>query len=165
MVGGGPLEPTLRAQVAAAGVADRFTFVSGAIGPKVICAFDIFALPSAYEGMPYVLLEAAAAGLPTLATAVGGSRSVISHGRNGFVVSNWDAQEFATQLSYMIQNAQLRSEMGRESRKIGKRFTVERMVRETIDVYRTAIERRAPSRAAHGVTERGPSARPGAPHS
>lgn len=141
MVGNGPLESRLRTQAAATGVAERVIFAPGSMGPQVMSAFDIFAMPSAYEGMPYVLLEAAAAGVPTVATAVGGVRSVVEPERNGFIVPNWDAREFSERLSRLIRDEELRSRMGRDAREICKAFTIDRMVRETLCVYGTAIER------------------------
>jgi glycosyltransferase involved in cell wall biosynthesis len=147
MVGDGPLERTLRARASAMGVAERIIFASGSIGPQAMSAFDVFALPSIYEAMPYVLLEAAAAGLPVVTTDVGGSTSVVAPGRNGFVVSNWDRRGFARHLSRLIQDRELRLRMGQESREIGKSFTIDRMIRETIGVYGMAMARRARGRA------------------
>jgi len=151
MVGDGPLESMLRARAMTMGMADRIIFVPGSIGPRAMFAFDVFTLVSAYEGLPYVLLEAAASGLPIVATAVGGSTSVVVPGKNGFVVPNWDGRLFAQQLSRIIQDKELRLRMGRESREISKKFAIQRMVRETVDVYRTAIERRARKQRSYNV--------------
>jgi len=127
-------------------------------------AFDIFVLPSVYEALPYVLLEAAASGLPMVATNVGGSTSLITPGKNGFVVPNWNPQVFAHQLTRIIQDRELRLRMGRESGEISKAFTIQRMVRKTVDVYRTAMQRRTRRRVlsdrAHGSSiESDPSQR------
>jgi glycosyltransferase involved in cell wall biosynthesis len=123
----------------AAGIAHRVVFASGSLGPATMAAFDVFALPSAYEGMPYVALEAARAGLPIVATDVGGIRSIVLPERNGFIVENWDARQFAHSLTRLLESKELRLRMGRESAEIGKAFTVEKMVRETLQVYDKAI--------------------------
>jgi glycosyltransferase involved in cell wall biosynthesis len=143
MVGDGPLESMLRSQALAMGIADRIIFAPGSFGPEVMSAFDIFVLPSAYEAMPYVLLEAAVSGLPIVATAVGGASSVVISEKNGYLVPNWDRGMFAEQLSRIIQDKELRARMGRASLETGKIFTLGRMIRQTTDVYRTGIDRRA----------------------
>lgn len=161
MVGDGPLESSLRARAVAMGVADRIIFASGSLGPPAMSAFDVFALPSAYEGFPYVLLEAAVNGLPIVATTVGGSASAVFPGKNGFLAPNWDRGVFAHHLSCIIRDKELRLRMGRESLEIGKTFTVGRMIRETLDVYRSAIERRARQEVPYNSASAGSSVESG----
>ncbi len=87
LVGRGSLQEETEALVRELGLADsvRFLGVRSDI-PEVMSAADGYVLSSAWEGMPMVLLEAAAAGLPTVATRVGGNHEVVRDGETGFLV-------------------------------------------------------------------------------
>jgi glycosyltransferase involved in cell wall biosynthesis len=79
LVGDGPMREPLRARAEALGVADRVTFHGIVVdAARLLPAFDLFALSSRTEGTPMVLLEAMAAGIPIVATAVGGVPDVVS---------------------------------------------------------------------------------------
>jgi len=91
LVGRGSLQEETEALVGELGLADsvRFLGVRSDI-PEVMSAADGYVLSSAWEGMPMVLLEAAAAGLPTVATRVGGNHEVVRDGETGFLVPPGD---------------------------------------------------------------------------
>ena len=67
VVGSGPLEASLRSLAAGLGIEDRTLWLGERDGASVLPAFDLFAIASRKEGLPYVLLEALAAGLPVVA--------------------------------------------------------------------------------------------------
>jgi glycosyltransferase involved in cell wall biosynthesis len=115
-------------------------------------AFDIFAMPSAYEGMPYVLIEAAAAGLPIVASDVGGARAVIAPGENGAIVRNWDAKEFAAQIARLVADTPLRQKMSAASQQKARDFTIDTMIDQTLAVYDRALSgrRRSPGAGKAG---------------
>lgn len=138
MAGEGPQEAALKAQAAAMGLSAHITWLPGSVGPDAMLAFDLFAMPSAYEAMPYVLLEAAAAGLPIVATRVGGTGATIGEGENGFVVDNWDAGAFAAALARIAGDADLRARMSAASRARAKGFTIDAMTDHTEAVYASA---------------------------
>ena len=140
IAGTGPDLTALRIQVVRLGVADRVTWLDGADG-NAMRTFDIFALPSSYEGMPYVLLEALAAGLPIVATAVGGVRSVIEHGKEGLVTAPGDVEQFAMALSALVADRPLRARCSEFAQAKAAGFTLSRMAKETVAVYRQAIGR------------------------
>lgn len=146
MVGEGPLEAELRA--AAAGLSPPVVFAPGSLGPAAMAAFDIFILPSAYEGMPYVLAEAAAAGLPIVATDVGGARAVISPEVNGLIVPNFDVAVFADALARLIADRDLRARMAAASRAAAARLTIPAMVAATTAIYDRARAGFAPGQSA-----------------
>jgi glycosyltransferase involved in cell wall biosynthesis len=85
IAGEGPLEPELRARARQLGTDVRFLGPRADI-PELMNACDGLLLSSVVEGLPIVLLEAAACGLPCIATAVGGVPEVVVHARTGFVV-------------------------------------------------------------------------------
>ena len=75
-------------------------------------AFDLFALSSRYEGLPYVLLEALAAGLPVVATATSGVELLVDHGRNGMIVPPNCPDAFAAALVDLTSDPQCRVQYG-----------------------------------------------------
>jgi glycosyltransferase involved in cell wall biosynthesis len=139
MIGEGPLEEMLRARAKSAGVDERIVWGPGEIGPVAMSAFDVFAMPSLYEGLPYVLIEAAAAGLPIVASDVGGVRAVVAPGENGAIVGNWDPPAFSAKVSLLVQDRDLRRKMSAASHERARAFTIETMIDQTLAVYERAI--------------------------
>lgn len=135
MVGDGPLRPEMEALTEKLGISSRIRWLGAQNGQRCMPAFDLFVLPSNYEGMPYVVLEAAHAGLPIIATRVSGVASVVRDGENGFTVAIGDVDSMATALDALISNADLRKEFSRTSLSRIQEWTVERMVGDTLRVY------------------------------
>ncbi len=100
--GVGPLRDELVALAAQLGVADRVRFL-GLRGdvPDLMSAADAFCLSSDMEGLPLVLLQAAAAGLPIVATNVAGNPDVVGEGVNGFLPPPGDPEVFAAAMARM----------------------------------------------------------------
>lgn len=87
MLGDGSERPRLEGLAQALGLASHFHFLGEQHDvPAWLAALDCFVLPSRWEGLPIVLLEAMAAGVPVVATAVNGSRELIRHGETGLLV-------------------------------------------------------------------------------
>jgi glycosyltransferase involved in cell wall biosynthesis len=100
----------------------------------------IVTLPSFGEGVPTVLLEAAASGRPIVATDVPGCREVVSHGINGFLVPPNDAESLANALYNLITDAGLRGRMGASGRKlVSERFSNTKINADTLAVYRQVM--------------------------
>jgi len=101
----------------------------------------IACLPSYREGLPKALLEAAACGLPIVATDAVGCREVVRNGANGFLVPVGDVRALADALRTLIFDAGLRRRMGEESRARAEReFRSERVIGETLAVYRSLAD-------------------------
>ena len=117
--------------------------------PAVLSQASIVCLPSVYrEGVPKVLLEAAAAGRALVATDVPGCRDVVRSGVNGLLVPPRDPAALADALGVLVHDPALRSAMGRRSREIAEReYSVETVVTETLGIYRRLLSRAEPSRA------------------
>jgi exopolysaccharide biosynthesis WecB/TagA/CpsF family protein len=108
LVGDGVLKRDLQRQAKAAGVADRVHFLGLMPQPRIakwLQAADLFALSSAYEGMPMALLEAMGCGTPAVVTDVGEVRRVVNSGNNGMVAGSHDAQAFAQAMGLALDNA------------------------------------------------------------
>lgn len=95
---------------------------------------DLFFLPSNYEGLPIVIIEALACGKPVVASAVGGIPELLN-GKNGFAVNN-DAQEMADKINLILSDEKLKKEMGHEAKQTYlHKFTVNKMVDSYMNLY------------------------------
>ncbi len=102
----------------------------------VLPAAAVVALPSYREGLPKVLLEAAAAGRPIVTTDVPGCREVVRDGWNGYLVPPRDPVQLARAIRRLVENPELRSRMGANGRELAvAEFRVEKVVADTLAVY------------------------------
>jgi glycosyltransferase involved in cell wall biosynthesis len=111
--------------------------------PRVVHAFDVFALSSKTEGLPLVVPEAMAAGLPIVATAVGGLPDVIEEAETGLLVPV-DQQSLTEALSSLEHNHELARSMGQRGRVVAlDRYSHDRMVDQYLELYGRSIQARA----------------------
>jgi glycosyltransferase involved in cell wall biosynthesis len=109
--------------------------------PVVLAQSHIVCLPSYREGLPKVLLEAASCGRPIVTTDTNGCREVVRHGENGFLVPVKSIVELTDALQRLIENPELRRQMGAQGRKIAvQEFAVEKVVSETMVVYEELLK-------------------------
>ncbi|XXX76788.1 glycosyltransferase [Sorangium sp. So ce134] len=140
LIGDGPLRPALEQQAARLGVggAVAFTGTRGDVA-ELLPAFDVFALASLTEGISLTLIEAAAAGLPIVATRVGGNPEIIEEGATGLLVSPGAPETLAGALEAVAVRED-RAAMGARGRaRVIERFGVDRMVRAYEDLYDEVI--------------------------
>lgn len=108
--------------------------------PQVLCALDVFALPSLYEGLPLVIPEAMATELPVVASAVGGVPRVVDEGETGFLIESGDGEALRDRVIRLRDDPGLRGRMGALGRKIAlDRYSSARMVRDYIELYQTVM--------------------------
>jgi UDP-glucose:(heptosyl)LPS alpha-1,3-glucosyltransferase len=103
---------------------------------------DAFVLPSSYETFSLVTFEAAAGGLPILATPVSGVRELIDDGRNGFSITR-EPRMIAERLGWLAGDPQLRVRLGRAARRSALEFSWERMVGGHEELYERVVSERA----------------------
>lgn len=104
--------------------------------PSVFAESHIVCLPSYREGLPKVLLEAAASGCPIVATDVPGCREIVREGKNGLLVPLYDVDALAAALKMLIDSPELCKQMGQEGRKIVENeFSIDKVNKETLSVY------------------------------
>jgi RraA family protein len=139
VVGSGPLELPLRNLADRLGIGGRILWLGERDGTAVLPGLDLFAIASRKEGLPYVLLEAMAAGLPIVATATAGVELLVDHGRNGFIVPPNCPESFAAALGDLTSDPHLRAQFGRASLGRAAEFTTEAMVDRTIATYRHCL--------------------------
>jgi glycosyltransferase involved in cell wall biosynthesis len=137
VAGNGPLLPDLKGEAAALGLEQRVRFVGPRTDmPEIIRLFDIYVLPSLWEGLPIVLLEAMAAGCPIVATRVGGNAVAVSEGRNGLLVPPADPPALAKALSDLLSDAALRQRMSAVGQAMFDRdFSADEMTRKYEALY------------------------------
>jgi len=113
------------------GIADRCRFVGqrpNAELPEWYSLIDVLALPSLFEGVPRVVMEAAAMGVPAIVTDVKGNREAVQHGRNGLLVPLGDVQALADAIIEILSDREKAQRMGEEGRRIALERFDERLV-------------------------------------
>lgn len=114
--GDGELESQLRQQATTLGIQEDVVFLGHTSEvPEWLALAEAFVLPSLYEGLPLALLEAMAAGLPCLATAVDGNLEVLRHKENGLLCRAADSQDLAQALETLLSDAPLRQRCGKQA--------------------------------------------------
>jgi glycosyltransferase involved in cell wall biosynthesis len=139
-------EADLQRVVRQAGLSPTTVVDPSARATELVHAFDIMAMTSApySEGMPTVLLEAMAAGVPCVSTDVGSVCEVIEHGRTGLVVSPNSDVAMADALLQLVEQPDLRRRMGAAGRSVAVcRFDVEACAERYVAGYREALAHRS----------------------
>jgi glycosyltransferase involved in cell wall biosynthesis len=138
--GDGPEEPALRRQIAALGIDPDHILFAGwrTDAHHLLAASDLFVLPSLFEGLPLVALEALSLGVPVVGTRVCGTSEVIEDGVCGGLVEPGDSKALATTIVKALRQPDLRKGWAQAGRKrFQQLFTAERMACETAEVYET----------------------------
>ena len=108
---------------------------------NLIGAADVFCMPSRWESAPYAVLEAMAAGVPVVATAVDGLPEAVENTRTGLLVSPDDPVALARALDELAADPALRASMGQRGRaRVAEHFTARTMVEQTQRVYRAVLQ-------------------------
>ncbi|WP_437992351.1 glycosyltransferase [Sorangium sp. So ce145] len=144
LVGDGPERARLIALAHELGLSGRALFVGRRhCMPQMLAALDAFAVSSISEGLPLAVLEAMAAGLPVVATAVGGVPTALTDGYTGFLVPSGDAEALAARLTELRDDPARAARMGRYGRKVTlQRYSAARMVERYMDLYTLLLVRR-----------------------
>ena len=118
VLGGGPLEQELRAQASRLGLTQSVTFAGHVNDTRpYLMDADLCVLSSEQEGLPLSLAEAMAAGVPCVASDVGGTGEIVIHGQTGLLFKSGSVEELVHAIIYLIIHQDERRRMGREARK------------------------------------------------
>jgi glycosyltransferase involved in cell wall biosynthesis len=143
-VGDGPLEQALKSLADDLHVSESCLFLGFREDvPKLLNVFDIFALPSLWEGLSISLLEAMAAGKPVVTTNIKGNREVIDHGTDGLLVSPANPEALADAVIELVHDKARAETLGQRARqKIKTSFSEEAMVSHTLELYAATYVRK-----------------------
>ena len=138
IVGDGPERPRLEARVNALGIGNKVLFAGWTENPENVLARTVVAVqPSRSEGFGSSVLDALARGVPVVASATGGLPDALASG-GGVTVAPGDATALAGAIAGLLADPARRELLGDEGRAAAARFSIERLVAATLDVYRSA---------------------------
>jgi glycosyltransferase involved in cell wall biosynthesis len=138
VVGDGPLRADLLKLVAELDLDGRVVLAGKRDDvPQILQASDIYVNSSLFEGLPFSILEAMAAGLPVVATAVDGNKEIVKDQENGMLVPAEDAGGLAKALTTLAIDDERRRFLGMQGKDtISKKFSMDRMLQKTEQLYR-----------------------------
>ncbi len=142
LAGTGPLEEDLRRQTAALGLND-IVYFSGHINDTagLYPALDVLVMPSLFEGLPMVLLETMAMNIPVVAAAVDGVAEIVEDGREGILLSGWQAAEFSQRIDSLLSAPAQREQLAGTARsKVLREFSREAMANNIEAIYKNCLE-------------------------
>ncbi|MBI4722301.1 MAG: glycosyltransferase family 4 protein [Candidatus Stahlbacteria bacterium] len=135
-VGDGEQRVKLLEQSRSLGIDKNVVFIGKSNNvPSILGASDIFVLPSLWEGFPLVILEAMAAGLPIVATRVGGIPEMITSGEEGFLVDPCNSNALFSAIKKILNDSELAKKMGIQAKLRARNFSVNHMVEKTCELY------------------------------
>ena len=137
IVGDGPERASLLRRAETTSVSDRIRFLGWRDDvPQLLAASHLLLLPSRWEGMPNVLLEAMAAGLPVVAAQVEGMHEVVGETAEQQLVPWGDSQRFVAAVVQLATNANLAADLGKRNRaRVASRFSLAAMISQYEKLY------------------------------
>lgn len=144
IVGEGYLEAGLRSYVNETGLSDSVIFTGFKSDVReVMTCFDISVLPSFFEGMGRVLIEAMAMKIPVVASNVGGIPDIVKNNRNGLLVEPGNIFELSNAIKKLLTNKSMLLSMGENGHRAVKReFTAESMNEKILEVYKSCMKKK-----------------------
>lgn len=148
LVGDGPLLPAITSYVRTCGLQDRVDFTGESTDVEAILeGAHLFILASTSEGLPISIIEAMRAGLPTIASNVGGINELIDDGTTGFLVDQGQVKELTNAIEKLLQNSSLRTQFGMNARrKFINEFMIDDMLAKTERYYETVVMKQQPKK-------------------
>jgi glycosyltransferase involved in cell wall biosynthesis len=142
VVGDGPLRDALKEQIQLSGLNNDVIFTGyrdDAV--QLLSGFDIFVLPSLWEGIPYTILEALALRIPVIATDVFGNREVIEHERTGILIPPRDSGSIASSVVHLLKNAKKAKQLAENGFSlVEKKFSAQEMTRKIERIYLNLVD-------------------------
>jgi glycosyltransferase involved in cell wall biosynthesis/uncharacterized membrane protein len=144
LVGEGPDQPALANEVRRLGLAPNVELLGARSDvPELLAGADVFVLSSRSEGLPMSVLEAMAAGLPVVATDVGGVSELVLEEETGLLVPRGDTTALAQALERLLRDEDLRRRMAASARaRVERKFDLTSFQEAHVELYRRELERR-----------------------
>ncbi len=141
IAGDGPMEAQLKQDAVQMGLADSIEWAGWLGDPEAVRKFygsiDVFVMPSRRESLGVSAIEAAASGLPVVASRFGGIPEIVVHGETGLLIDPEDIEGFGKAIVSLVENENLRREMGIKGRKrVEERFDWRSSIKMMTDIYR-----------------------------
>jgi glycosyltransferase involved in cell wall biosynthesis len=139
IIGDGPLRRQIEKEAVAVGIQDRLllTGVRRDV-PDLLQAFDIFLLTSLWEGLPRVIPQAMAAGVPVIANAVDGNAEIIKNGENGILTIPGDIDQSVKHITRLIKKRDVRTQLSTNARNGLDEYSIDSMVAAIDQLYRSS---------------------------
>lgn len=138
VLGSGEEEKNLRALIDSLGLSDKVFIIFSDQASRYLKAFDLFVLPSRYEGLPLTLIEALLARLPVLASRVGGNEEIL--GREEELYALDDQKEFLARLERMAADPDLAAKLLLVNQESAARFSLDEMVAKYLKIYSNQLK-------------------------
>jgi L-malate glycosyltransferase len=141
LLGDGPDRASLETLASSLGISDRVRFMGFVDNPRQFHAqMDVFALPSLHEGIPIALLEALGAGLPVVASAVGGIPRIVSDDTVGVLIDSDSPAVWASALTELLNDRNRMATLGTAARQhVEENFSMDRMAGDYVALYQSTI--------------------------
>lgn len=134
--GVGPNKDMLTKMAVEVGLSDRVILAGYRSDiPDILHAADLFVFPSFHEGMPVSALEAMACGLPLICSSIRGNVDIINDGENGYLVDPNDYYSMSDRIHQLIENKDVRRDMGQLNKELVKAYSLESVVSELKSIY------------------------------
>jgi glycosyltransferase involved in cell wall biosynthesis len=141
IIGEGSLRQALEEQADISGISDRVIFTGSRSDiNQLLPCMDVFACSSLWEGLPTVILESMAAGVPVISSDIPGTRALISHNRNGCLVPAKDPAALADGILFLLSNPDLRTALAKEGLATVQNYSIDRVARSHEVLYRSLPE-------------------------
>jgi len=144
VVGDGPYRGALEKEALALGISEHINFTGWQRNEELVRQYqeaNIFVFPSRHEGMPNVILEAMACGLPVIATSIAGNEELVIHGETGLLVPTEDSINLLEVLSELLSDPVLCKQMGAAGRKrVEEHFTWSGVAQQYVELLNSVVE-------------------------
>lgn len=150
LIGSGPLMNDMQSLAAELGIADRVRFLGQRLDVgQILAQSQVSLLVTNWEGFPLSILEYMRAGIPVIASAVGGVGESVRDGQTGYLVPQGGVDQLRERIAQLVNDPELRRRLGTRGREYYEQhFTLERSVTKTLAVYRDVISGGKPSSPA-----------------
>jgi glycosyltransferase involved in cell wall biosynthesis len=156
LIGDGPARGQLQSLTSDLGIAEHVTFTGALPFAEIPChlkAADMFPFASVTETQGLVTMEAMAAGLPVVAVNASGTRDIVEHGKQGFLVEN-DADALARGIEKLLADPERRKRFSTSALKKAKTFDINELGKQLMSVYEEAIEDKKANRTVRLKSEK-----------
>jgi len=143
MIGDGDMRPLIEARIAELGLGGVVILTGWRRDvPELFRLMRLSVLTSLWEGLPRVIPQSLAAGVPVVATRAGGSPEAVIEGETGFILEQGDAEGIAEKIIFLLRNEELRRRMGEAGPAAVAKFDIDAMVRAHEEIYTRLLEAR-----------------------